>query len=59
MYDAGHPKSVLCDNMGRGGGRDVGGGFRMEGMRVYLCLIHVDIWQKPSRFYKVIALQVK
>ena len=58
MCDAGHPKSVLCDNMGKGGG-GMWEGVRMEGTRVYLCLIHVDIWQKPSRFYKVIALQFK
>ena len=41
-----------------GVGRDVGGGFRMEG-HVYPWLIHVDIWQKPPQYYKVIILQLK
>lgn len=31
MDDAGYPKSVLCDNLEGGGGRDVGEGFRMGG----------------------------
>ena len=37
---------MLCDNLegwdGVGGGRDV-----QEGGDIYLCLIHVDVWQKP------------
>ena len=50
MYDAGHPKLVLCDSLegwsGKGGGR----GFRMEGTHVYLWPIHIDVWQKPSQY---------
>ena len=34
MYDAGHPKPVLCDTWRGRVGRRVGGGFRMEGTRV-------------------------
>ena len=30
-----------------------------EGIHVHLWLIHVDIWQKPSQFCKVIILQLK
>ena len=40
-------------------GREVGEGFRMEETHVYLWLILVDIWQKPSQYCKVIILQLK
>ena len=33
--------------------------FRREETYVYLWLIHVDIWQKPSQYCKVIILQLK
>ena len=39
---------------GEGGGR---GGFRM-GTHVNPCLIHVNIWQKPLQYCKVISLQL-
>ena len=52
LYDTQNPKSVLCDNPegwdGEGGGR--------EGTFVYLWLILVDVWQKPSQHCKVIIL---
>ena len=32
--------------------------FRMEGTHVYLWPIHIDMWQKPSQFHKVIILQL-
>ena len=32
---------------------------RMEQTHVHLWLIHTDIWQKPSQYYKVIILQLK
>ena len=31
----------------------------MEETYVYLWLIHVDIWQKPTKFYKAILFQLK
>ena len=35
----------------RGGmGWAVGGGFKREGTYVYLWLIHVGVWQKPSQY---------
>ena len=37
----------------------VGGKFRREGTRVYLWLIHVDVWQKPTKYYELIILQLK
>ena len=33
--------------------------FRREGTYVYLWLIHADIWQKPTQYYKAIILQLK
>ena len=49
MEDAGNPKPVLCDNLERWDGGKVGSGFKREGTYVYLMLIHVDAWQKPSQ----------
>jgi len=40
-------------------GREMGGGLRIGGTPVYLWLIHVDVWQKPSQYCKVIILQLK
>ena len=40
-------------------GREMGGRFKREGAYVSLWLIHVDIWQKPTKFYKAIILQLK
>ena len=40
-------------------GWEVGGRFKREGTCVYLRLIHVDIWQKPTQFCKAIILQLK
>ena len=38
---------------------DVGGRFRREGTYVYLWLIHVDVWQKPTQYCKSIIFQLK
>ena len=37
----------------------MGGRFKRDGTYVYLRLIHVDVWQKPTKFYKAIILQLK
>ena len=37
----------------------MGGRFKRKSTYVYLWLIHVDVWQKPSQYYKVITLQFK
>ena len=39
--------------------REEEGAFRMGGTHVYLWLIHVHVWQKPSQHYKVIILLLK
>ena len=40
-------------------GWEVGGRFKREGTYVYPWLIHVDIWQRPTQYYKAIILQLK
>ena len=30
-----------------------------EGTYVYLCLIHVGVWQKPTQYCKAVVLQLK
>ena len=57
LYDAGTSNPVLCDNLeGQDG---VGGKFKKEGTYIHLWLIHVDVWQKPTQYCKVIILQLK
>ena len=57
-----HEKSVQgwCTGMTQrdGMGRKVGGEFRM-GNTCAPWLIHVNIWQKPLQFYKVVSLHLK
>ena len=59
MHDTGCLGLVHWDDPegwdGEGGGRG-GSGW---GTHVHPWLIHVDVWQKPLQYYKVISLQVK
>ena len=48
-------KQGLCDKLEGGVGRR----FKREGTYVHLWLIHVDVWQKTTKFYKAIILQLK
>ena len=41
--------------MAREGGRK----FKREGTYVYLWLIHGDVWQKPTQYYKTIIFKLK
>ena len=36
-------------------GREVEGRFKKEGTHVYLWLINVDVWQKPTQYCKEIT----
>ena len=36
-----------------------GGRFKREGTYVYPWLIQVDIWQKPTQYYKAIIIQLE
>ena len=39
--------------------KEVGGGFKREGIWVYLWLIQADVWQKSTQFCKAVTLQLK
>ena len=53
MHETGHSKLVGWD--GEGGGRGLQDGEK----HVYPWLIHVNVWQKPPQYCKVISLQLK
>ena len=59
MHETGHSKLVQWDNPegwdGEEGGRDVWNGET----HVHPWLIHVNVWQKPPQYCKVISLQLK
>ena len=40
-------------------GWEVAGRFRREGTYIYLWLIHVDTWWKPTQYCKPIIFQLK
>ena len=42
-----------------GMGSKVGGRFKREGTYVYLWLIHVDVWQKPTQHCKEVKKKKK
>ena len=49
---------MLFDNLEVWDGVEVGGKFRRKGTYVYLCLIHVDICQRPAQYCKANILQL-
>ena len=49
----------LCDNLEGWDVVELGGRFKREGTYVYLWLIHVDVWHKPTQYCKAIILQLK
>ena len=50
---------MISDNLEGGMGWRVGGRFKREGTCVYLWLIHVVVWQTPTKYCKAIILQLK
>ena len=40
-------------------GREMQERLKREGAYVYLWLIHVNVWQKPTQYSKAIVLQLK
>ena len=59
VHEAGQSKPVLRDTQRDGVGKEVGRGSLDGGTHVQTGLIHVDVWQKPSQYCKVISLQLK
>ena len=49
---------ALYQPRGMGWGGKWEGGFKREGIYVYLWLIHVEVLQKTTEFYKAIILQL-
>ena len=39
--------------------KEIKGRFKREGTHVYLWLIHIDVWEKPSQYCKVSIFQIK
>ena len=58
IHEAGHSKPVLWDNPEGWGGEGEGTGVQ-DGVHVHPWLIHIDVWQKPLYYCKVIILQLK
>ena len=59
LHEAGHSKLVLWDNPEGWGGMGGGKGFQDGGTHAHPWLTHVDVWQKPPQYCKVIILQLK
>ena len=59
MHEAGHSKLVLWDNPEGWRGEGSGRGVQDGGTHVHPWLIHVNVWQKPLQYCKVISLQLK
>ena len=57
-HETGCSGLVHWDDPEWGMGREVGGGSGW-GTHVHPWLIHVNVWQKPLQYYKVISLQLK
>jgi len=56
VCDTVNPKLVLYDNLEGWDEKDSGS---LEETHVHLWLIHVDVWQKSSQYYKVTIFQLK
>ena len=57
MYDSENSNWGLYNNLERANGWEEGRRFKRKGTYVYLWLIHVDIWQKPTQYCKAIILK--
>ena len=59
MRETGHSKPVFWDNTEGWDGEGAGRWFRDKGTCVHPWLIHVNVWQKPPQYCKIISLQLK
>ena len=58
MHETGHSKPVHWDDP-EGWDGEGGGGGSGWGTHVHPWLIHVNVWQKPAQYCKVISLKLK
>jgi len=58
MHETGHSKPMHWDNPEGWDGEGIARGFRMEDTCTPI-FIHVNVWQKPVQYCKVISLQLK
>ena len=58
MHETGCSGLVHWDGPGGWDGEGGGRGF-LDGEHMHPWLIHVDVWQKPLQYCKVISLQLK
>ena len=59
LYNSGNSNWCSLTTKRGGIGQALGGEFKRAGTYVYLWLTHVDVWQKPKQYGKVIILQLK
>ena len=59
MHEAGHSQLVLWDNPEGWSGERVWGAIQDAGTHIHPWLIHVDVWQKPSQYCKVVIFLFK
>ena len=59
MHEVECPKSMLWDNLEGWGGDGGWRGFQDGGAHLYLWLIHVDIWKKPTQYCRLLFLQLQ
>ena len=59
MHEGGLSNLVLWDNPEGWGGEGGGRGVQERGTHAHPWLIHVDVWQKPPQYCKVIISQLK
>ena len=58
-FDAKNTSNERKKSIGRHQNENLGGRFKREGTNVFLWLINVDVWQKPTQYYKAIIFQLK
>ena len=59
LNDAGSSNPGLCDNLEGRYGVGGEGRFNREGTYLYLRLIHVAVWHKPTQHYIAAIFQLK
>ena len=59
MHETGHFKLMNWDNPEGCSGEGVRMGDQNAGIHILPWLIHVNVWQKPPQYCKVISLQLK